>query len=120
LGWIDDGKSLPKRGGVWQALQAVGQTLAVSTSLAGAGQSYKAWDEEVAMNAITIKPDLEKDAVKWAAASGQTLDAFVETAIARLVEDLEDIAAAEEALKDYDPAKNVSLEQLRRELGLDA
>lgn len=72
------------------------------------------------MNAITIKPALERDAAKWAEHNGLSLDAFIEQAIARLIEDFQDIAAAEEALKDYDPSTNVSLEQLRRELGLDA
>ncbi len=78
------------------------------------------WDQrDTDMNAITIKPALEKDAAKWAEASGQTLDAFVEQAIARLIEELEDIAAAEEALKDYDPSTNVSLDEVMRRLGLD-
>ena len=71
------------------------------------------------MNAITIAPDLEKLATKWAQSNGQTLDAFVEEALARRIEDFEDIAAAEEALKDYDASTNVSLAELRRELGLE-
>lgn len=73
----------------------------------------------MAMNAITIKPELERDAAKWARLSGQTLDAFVERAVARLIDDFEDIAAAEGVLRDYDPSTNVSLDEVMRRLGLE-
>ena len=38
---------------------------------------------------------------------------------ARLVEDFEDIAAVEEALGNYDPSTNVSLDEVIRRLGMD-
>lgn len=71
------------------------------------------------MNAITLTPGLEKGAAKWADASGMTVDDFVRQALAQMIEDLEDIAAAEAALQDYDPATNVSLDQVMRRLGLE-
>jgi predicted DNA-binding protein len=72
------------------------------------------------MLAIDLEPELEKHFAELAKRSGRSVDYFARRAIERMIEDLEDIAAAEEALRDYDPSKNISLEELRRELGLDA
>lgn len=71
------------------------------------------------MLAIKLEPELEKHVIELAERSGYTLDSFVREAIERLIEDLEDIAAAEEVLRDYDPSKNVSLEEVKRRLGLE-
>ena len=50
---------------------------------------------------------------------GISFDAVVEEGLVRLLEDEIDYAAVEEALRDYDPSKNISMEQMRRQLGLD-
>ena len=71
------------------------------------------------MTVMNITPIIERKALALAAKQGMSLDALIEEALVRLLEDEQDIAAAEEALKDYDPSKNVSLEEVRRRLGLD-
>lgn len=70
------------------------------------------------MLAINLEPELEKHFAELAKRNGQTVDFFARRAIERMIEDLEDIASAEEALRDYDPSQNVTLAELRRELGL--
>jgi predicted DNA-binding protein len=72
------------------------------------------------MLAINLEPELEKQVAELAKRNGYSLDAFVREAIARLVEDMEDIARAEEILRDYDPTKNVSLDDVKRRLGLES
>jgi len=68
---------------------------------------------------IDLKPDLAKQLAEWATRKGQTVDALVADAISQLLDDLDDIAAADEAMRDYDPAKNVSMEEVKRRLGLE-
>ena len=67
-----------------------------------------------------IHPVIERKALALATRNGVTLDALIEEALVRLLEDEADEAALTEALRDYDASKNVSMEQMRRELGLDA
>jgi predicted DNA-binding protein len=76
--------------------------------------------EGTPMLSINLEPKLEKHFTELARRNGRSVDYFAHKAIERMIEDLEDIAAAEEVLRDYDPSQNVSLEELRRELGLDA
>lgn len=71
------------------------------------------------MLAINLEPEVEKHLADLARQNGHSVDYFVRRAIERMIEDLEDISAAEEVLRDYDPARNVTLDELRRELGLD-
>jgi len=71
------------------------------------------------MLAIKLEPELEKHVAELAERNGFSLDGFVQEAIERMVEELRDIALLEETLKTYDPAKNISMEQMRRELGLE-
>ena len=71
------------------------------------------------MRAVNITPVIERKALELAERNGVTLDALLEEALVRLLEDEEDVAAAEEALRDYDPTKNVSLAEVKRRLGLD-
>lgn len=71
------------------------------------------------MLAINLEPELERHLASLAERNGQTLDNLLHRAVERLIEDLEDLAAVEAAMKDYDPANNVSLEEVRRELGLE-
>lgn len=71
------------------------------------------------MTVMNITPAIERKALELAAKQGMTLDALIEEALVRLLEDEQDIAAAKEALRDYDPSTNVSLEDVKRRLGLD-
>jgi len=72
------------------------------------------------MLAIRLDKDLEDRLAAAAKRSGRTKTALARKAIEEYIEDLEDIALLEEALNDPDAGKTVSLEQMRRELGLDA
>ena len=71
------------------------------------------------MLAVRLDAELEQR-LSWAAKqAGRSKSAFARDAIQTYIEDIEDLAAAEEALRQHDPDKTISLEQLRRELGLD-
>ena len=72
------------------------------------------------MTVMKIAPIIERKALALAAKQGVSLDTLIEEALVRLLEDEQDLAAVEEALRDYDPSQNVSHEQMRRELGLDS
>jgi predicted DNA-binding protein len=72
------------------------------------------------MYQIDLAPELEKQLAEWAERNGQSVDSLVGEAIERLLEDLQDIAAADAAMREYDPSKNVSLAELKRSLGLEA
>lgn len=72
------------------------------------------------MLAIRLDKDLEDRLAAAAKRSGRTKTALARKAIEEYIEDLEDIALLEEALNDPDAGKTVSLEQVRRELGLDS
>ena len=71
------------------------------------------------MLAIRLDHDLEARLTALAAKTGRTKTFYARAAIREYIDDLEDYALAEAALRDYDPSKNVSLEVLKRELGLD-
>jgi len=68
---------------------------------------------------VQLDPETEKDLAFWAKRNDRTMDDIALEAIREKLEELEDIALLEEALKTYDPAENLSLEETRRELGLD-
>jgi predicted DNA-binding protein len=70
------------------------------------------------MLAINLEPELERYLNEQAARSGQPVEQLVRDAIIAMLEDLEDIAAAEEALRNYDPSTNVSLAEVKHRLGL--
>ncbi len=72
------------------------------------------------MLAIRLDKELEERLATAARRSGRTKTALARKAIEEYIEDLEDIALLEEALANYDPSKNISMEQMRRELGLEA
>ena len=72
------------------------------------------------MRAVNITPIIERKALELAERNGVTLDALLEEALVRLLEDEDDIRLAETALRESDPAKTISHEQMRRKLGLDA
>ena len=70
------------------------------------------------MTDMNIHPVIERKALALAAKQGVPLDKLIEEALVRLLEDEHDIAAAEEALRDYDPSTNVPLGEVKRRLGL--
>lgn len=70
------------------------------------------------MLAINLEPELERQIAELAERSGRSVDALVREAVTRLIEDFEDLAAAEAALRDYDPAANLTLDEMKRRLGL--
>lgn len=71
------------------------------------------------MISVEITPVIEKKALALAKRNGMSLDALLEEALVRMLEDEADLAAADEALRTYDPSKNISHEQMRRQLGLE-
>jgi hypothetical protein len=71
------------------------------------------------MTEMNIHPVIERKALALAAKQGVPLNKLIEEALVRMLEDEHDIAAAEAALRDYDPSTNVSLVQVKRRLGLD-
>ena len=72
------------------------------------------------MRAVNIAPIIERKALELAERNGVTLDALLEEALVRLLEDEDDIRLAEAELRESDPSKTISHEQMRRELGLEA
>ena len=72
------------------------------------------------MLAVRLDPDLEKRLTLMAKRSGRSKSDFVRRAIEEQIEEMECIALLEEAMRDPDAGKTISLEQMRRELGLDA
>jgi len=71
------------------------------------------------MLAVRLDPDLEARLTAVAKRTGRSKSYYARKAIAEMIEELEDIALLEEALKDYDPSKNVPLDQVMRDLGLE-
>ena len=71
------------------------------------------------MLAVNITPVIERKAVALAAKTGRSLDALIEEGLVRLLEDELDTAAVEDALRDYDPSKNVPLDEVMKRLGLE-
>ena len=71
------------------------------------------------MLAVRLDPDLEARLNAVVKSTGRSKSYYLREALREKIEELEDIALLEEALKTYDPSKNISLEQMKRELGLD-
>lgn len=71
------------------------------------------------MLAIRLDPDLEKRLADLAKKTGRTKTFYARAAIEEYIDDLEDYFLAERGMRDYDPKQNISLEQVKRELGLD-
>lgn len=71
------------------------------------------------MLAIRLDKELEERLTEASKRAGRTKTWFAKRAIEKYIEELEEYALLEEALKDYDPSQNISLEELRRELDLE-
>lgn len=71
------------------------------------------------MLAVRLPDDLEARLTAVAKRTGRSKSYYARQAIEEKIEELEDIALLEEALKTYDPSKNKSLDQVMRDLGLE-
>ena len=74
--------------------------------------------KDIAMLAVRLKPDLEARLTALADKTGRTKSFYARRAIEEYIDDLEDHFLGEAALKAFDPAKTISLEQMKQELGL--
>jgi RHH-type rel operon transcriptional repressor/antitoxin RelB len=72
------------------------------------------------MLAVRLDPDLEARLDAVARRTGRSKSYYAREALREKIEELEDIALLEEALRHPDAGKTISLEQMKRELGLDA
>lgn len=71
------------------------------------------------MLAVRLDPDLEARFNAVAKRTGRSKSFYAREALREKIEELEDIALLEEALRDPDLGQRVSLEEMVRELGLD-
>jgi RHH-type rel operon transcriptional repressor/antitoxin RelB len=71
------------------------------------------------MLAVRLDPDLEARLDAVARRTGRSKSFYAREALREKIEELEDIALLEEALRDPDAGKTISLEELKAELGLD-
>jgi RHH-type transcriptional regulator, rel operon repressor / antitoxin RelB len=72
------------------------------------------------MLAIRLDADLEARLTAIAKRTGRTKTFYARQAIIDKIDELEDIALLEEALRDPDSGKTITLAEMRAELGLDA
>lgn len=72
------------------------------------------------MLSVRLDPELEARLDAVAKRTGRSKSHYVREALIEKIEELEDIALLEEALRDPDAGKTISMERMRRELGLDA
>ena len=72
------------------------------------------------MLAVRLDPDLESRLSAVAKRTGRSKSFYARQAILEKIEELEDIALLEEALRDPDAGQRISHGQMMRELGLDA
>ena len=70
---------------------------------------------------LAVRLDAELEALLNAVvkSTGRSKSYYLREALREKIEDLEDIAMLEEALKTYDPTKNKSLDEVMRRLGLE-
>ena len=72
------------------------------------------------MLAVRLDADLEARLGAVAKRTGRSKSHYARQAILEKIEEFEDIALLEEALRDPDAGQRISHEQMMRELGLDA
>ncbi len=70
------------------------------------------------MLAVRLDADLEARLNAVAKQTGQSKSYIARKALQDSIDELEDIAAAVEALRTNDPSQNVSLAEVKRRLGL--
>lgn len=67
---------------------------------------------------VPLTPELERTLTVIAARTGVAPGDLARAALVRYLADLEDYAVAVEAWREYDPAQAISLERMKRDLGL--
>ena len=72
------------------------------------------------MLAVRLDAELEARLTAVVKSSGRSKSNIMRKALQDCIEELEDIALLEAALRDPDAGKRISHAQMRRELGLDA
>ena len=72
------------------------------------------------MPSVRLDPETDARVNAVAARTGLSKTSSIRAAIDSYIEDMDLTVLAEAALRDYDPSKNISHEQMKRELGLDA
>jgi predicted DNA-binding protein len=81
---------------------------------------YNAHSQDPKMLEIPLDPKLERHLAEIAERVGEAPGELARKALLAYLEDLEDYAIAVEAWKDFDASQTVSLEEVKRELGLEA
>jgi len=71
------------------------------------------------MLAVRLDPDLEARFNAVAKRTGRSKSYYAREALREKIEELEDIALLEEALRDPDAGKRFTLEEVIRDLGLE-
>ncbi|RIV83463.1 ribbon-helix-helix protein, CopG family [Aurantiacibacter xanthus] len=71
------------------------------------------------MLAVRLDPELEARLTAVAKRMGRSKSHLAREALIERIEELEDLALLEEALRNPEPGENITLDQLKRELGLD-
>lgn len=71
------------------------------------------------MLAVRLDPDLDARLTAVAKRTGRSKSYYVREALRERIEELEDIALLEAALRDPDLGQRVTLDELVRELGLE-
>lgn len=71
------------------------------------------------MLAVRLDPDLEARLAAVAKRTGRSKSYYARQAILEKIEEMEDIALLEEALRDPEAGKTVPLDEVMRELGLE-
>lgn len=71
------------------------------------------------MLAVRLDPDLDARLTAVSKRTGRSKSFYAREALREKIEEMEDIALLEEALRDPDLGHRISHEQMRRELGLD-
>lgn len=72
------------------------------------------------MLAVRLDADLESRLAAVAKRTGRSKSYYAREALREKIEELEDIALLEEALRDPEAGQRIGHAQMRRELGLDA
>lgn len=72
------------------------------------------------MLAVRLDPDLEARLNAVSKRMGRSKSHLMREALREWIEEWEDLALLEQALRNPEPGENITLEELKRELGLDS
>jgi len=89
------------------------------TAIAGYNAIHVSHEADSAMAiSIRLPEELEARLAQLARKTGRTKSFYIKEAIVEQIADLEDFYLAEERMRDYDPADNVSLADMIRRHGV--